>query len=46
MQFDLLDVHRIILPEEFASRFHEKFPEYYGQLEFADHLTSTGRSGT
>jgi hypothetical protein len=34
--FSINDVHRIILPSAFARRFREEFPNYYGQLTFAD----------
>jgi hypothetical protein len=35
-QFSLEDVHRIILPKAYASRFRADMPEYYGQIHYSD----------
>lgn len=35
VRFRLSDVRRIVLPEEFSSRFRQDFPDYSGQLTFA-----------
>jgi hypothetical protein len=36
LNFNLDDVYRVILPQEYASRFREQVPGYSGQITFAD----------
>jgi hypothetical protein len=36
VEFSLEDVVRIIIPKEFAERFRDDFPKYYGELIFAE----------
>jgi hypothetical protein len=34
VDFEVADIRRIFLPEEFAVRLHTDLPEYHGQIEF------------
>lgn len=36
VRFDISDVVRVILPTAFARMFRKDFPEYFGQVSFAD----------
>ena len=36
LQFNLQDVRRVLIPEEYAERFRQDLPEYYGQVNFTD----------
>jgi len=36
LKFSMDDVRRVILLEEYAKRFRQEFPDYYGQLTFAE----------
>lgn len=36
VKFRLTDIRRAVLPESFAARFREDFPEYFGQISFVD----------
>lgn len=36
VQFTLEDISRIIVPKDYAKRFRDEVPEYYGQVSFVD----------
>ncbi len=36
VKFDIKDVRRVLLPEEYAKRFREDLPDYYGQITFLE----------
>jgi hypothetical protein len=36
VNFNLADVHRLLLPKSYASRFHSDFPDYAAQLTYSD----------
>ncbi len=36
VHFGLSDVYRVIIPESFARRFREDFPNFFGQLSFVE----------
>ena len=38
LTFSLSDVRRVILPEQYARRFRDDIPDYFGQLTFSDTL--------
>jgi len=39
--FEIKDICRIILPNEFSKQFREDFPEYVGQITFSEEYSST-----
>jgi hypothetical protein len=36
VEFDLSDIQRIIIPTRFSRRLRQAFPEYDGEIFFAD----------
>ena len=36
VSFEISDVCRVLIPEDYSSRFHRDFPAYSAQLSFTD----------